>query len=115
MIKSASTVAEPEVEGQVAAHTEKKPQKQPRYNVVLWDDPNHTFEYVIRMVQELFRQDLGRAKEMAVEVDSSGRVICLTTTLEHAELKRDQIRAYGRDPWATKSTGSMSATIEPAR
>ncbi len=115
MIKSASAVAEPEVEEQVAARAKQKPKKQPRYNVVLWDDPNHTFEYVIRMVQELFRHDLNRAREMANEVDSSGRVICLTTTLEHAELKRDQIRAYGRDPWASQSTGSMSATIEPTR
>ena len=34
---------------------------------------------------------------MAKTVDTEGRVIVLTTTKEHAELKRDQILAYGKD------------------
>jgi ATP-dependent Clp protease adaptor protein ClpS len=37
-----------------------------------------------------------------------------TTTLERAELKRDQIRAFGPDKYSNNSKGSMSATIEPA-
>lgn len=115
MTKSAGAVAEPEVEEQVDRQREVKRKKQPRYHVVLWDDPNHTYDYVIRMMQELFRHELGRARQMASEVDNSGRVICLTTTLEHAELKRDQVRAYGRDPLSASSTGSMTASIEPAR
>ncbi|GAB5404178.1 MAG: ATP-dependent Clp protease adaptor ClpS [Aureliella sp.] len=114
MIKSAGAVAEPEVEEQVERQR-AKPKKQPRYHVVLWDDPNHTFDYVIRMMQELFRHELGKARQIADEVDSSGKAICMTTTLEHAELKRDQIKAYGRDPMASHSKGSMSASIEPAR
>jgi hypothetical protein len=39
----------------------------------------------------------------------------LTTTLEHAELKRDQIRAYGgKTILGSQSVGSMYATIEPS-
>ena len=34
--------------------------------------------------------------------------------LLRAELKRDQIHAFGADPWITRCQGSMSATIEPA-
>ncbi|HBE71927.1 MAG TPA: Clp protease ClpS [Planctomycetaceae bacterium] len=113
MIKSAGAVADPITEDEVDPRQKSKPKKQPRYNVVLWDDPNHTFDYVIRMMQELFRHELGQARKMADEVDTAGRVICLTTTLEHAELKRDQIRAYGRDPMASHSKGSMFATVEP--
>jgi ATP-dependent Clp protease adaptor protein ClpS len=37
----------------------------------------------------------------------------LTTTKEHAELKRDQIHAYGRDGLIERCKGSMWATIEP--
>jgi ATP-dependent Clp protease adaptor protein ClpS len=37
----------------------------------------------------------------------------LTTTREHAELKRDQIRAYGKDGLVNESKGSMYASIEP--
>jgi ATP-dependent Clp protease adaptor protein ClpS len=51
---------------------------------------------------------------MAVEVDTTGRVIVATTHLEHAELKRDQIQAFGPDPFIPRCEGSMSAIIEPA-
>jgi ATP-dependent Clp protease adaptor protein ClpS len=52
---------------------------------------------------------------MAKEVDTTGRVIVLTTAKEHAELKRDQIHAYGADPYSSRPcAGSMSAIIEPA-
>jgi ATP-dependent Clp protease adaptor protein ClpS len=51
---------------------------------------------------------------MAKEVDESGRVIVLTTHKELAELKRDQIHAWGPDKQIATCKGSMSATIEPA-
>ena len=37
-----------------------------------------------------------------------------TTSLERAELKRDQISAFGRDWRIPRCEGSMTATIEPA-
>ncbi|MGQ9503922.1 MAG: ATP-dependent Clp protease adaptor ClpS [Thermogutta sp.] len=86
----------------------------PRYNVVLWDDDDHTYEYVIRMLMQLFGHPFEKAYQMAKEVDLSGRCIVLTTTKEHAELKRDQIHAFGRDPLIDECRGSMTATIEPA-
>ena len=89
-----------------------RPKRQPRYHVILWDDDDHTYEYVIRMLQDLFGHPPPRGYQLAKEVDSSGRVICLTTTLEHAELKRDQIHAFGPDKLIARCQGSMSATIE---
>jgi len=89
--------------------------KQPwLWNVVLLDDQHHTYEYVIRMVQQLFGHTLDRAFGVALKVDKDGRAICLTTHKEHAELKRDQIHAFGRDPLMMESRGSMSAILEPA-
>ena len=87
--------------------------KQPRYHVILWDDDEHSYDYVIRMMQELFGPSYQRGYELATEVDSAGRTICLTTTMEHAELKRDQIHAFGRDWRIPRCQGSMSATLEP--
>jgi ATP-dependent Clp protease adaptor protein ClpS len=83
--------------------------------VILWDDPEHTYGYVIDMMRELFHMTETAGRKLAEEVDKTGRAICLTTTLEHAELKRDQIKAYGADPGSMKSKGSMSASIEAAR
>lgn len=95
----------------------KKPQSKlpPRYNVVLWDDPIHTYDYVIEMMQRLFHHSAIQALKIAEEVDKSGRAICFTTSKEVAELKRDQIQAYGSDPMSSHpNNGSMSASIEPA-
>jgi ATP-dependent Clp protease adaptor protein ClpS len=36
-----------------------------------------------------------------------------TTSLERAELKRDQIHAFGKDALIASCKGSMSASIEP--
>jgi ATP-dependent Clp protease adaptor protein ClpS len=86
--------------------------RQPRYNVLLWDSDDHTFEYVVKMLRELFGHEGEQCKVIAKDVDAEGRAIVLTTTLEHAELKRDQIHAYGRDH-LEGSKGSMWSTIEP--
>jgi len=89
-----------------------KPKRQPRYHVILWNDDDHTYDYVIRMMKELFGHPPERGQQIAAEVDSKGKAICLTTTLEHAELKRDQIHAYGKDRLLARSQGSMSASIQ---
>jgi ATP-dependent Clp protease adaptor protein ClpS len=91
----------------------RRPKRQPRYNVILWDDDDHSYDYVIRMMKELFGHSYEKGYLMACEVDRSGRTICLTTTMEHAELKRDQVHAFGRDRLIASSAGSMSCTIEP--
>lgn len=106
-------VAAPVKEQQSKAQS-PKPKKQPRYNVILWDDQHHTVEYVVRMMKEVFRMQETQGLKIAEEVDTSGRAICLTTTKEHAELKRDQIHAYGSDPNSAsgRSKGSMWASIE---
>jgi len=90
-----------------------KPKRQPRYTVILWDDNDHSYEYVILMLRALFGHDRPRGMQLATEVDTRGKVIVLTTTREHAELKRDQIHAFGKDDMVASCAGSMSATIEP--
>ena len=86
----------------------------PPYNVVLLDDYDHSYEYVILMLKKIFGHSLQKAYEMAAKVDAAGRVIVMTTNLELAELKRDQIQAFGPDPLIPRCKGSMSATVEPA-
>jgi ATP-dependent Clp protease adaptor protein ClpS len=97
-----------------AADKKKKPKRQPPYNVVLWNDDDHTYNYVINMMQKLFGYPIEKGMQIATNVDTQGRVIVLTTTREHAELKRDQIHAYGKDDLIAGCKGSMSASIEPA-
>jgi ATP-dependent Clp protease adaptor protein ClpS len=105
-------VAEPKAK--TAPSTRPKPKHLPPYNVVLLDDDEHSYDYVIEMLGVIFTYEPERAYQLAKEVDESGRVIVLTTHLERAELKRDQILAYGADARMAKSTGSMRAIVEPA-
>ena len=103
-----------ETESETATETISRPRMAPLWHVVLLDDDDHTYDYVIEMLMKLFSHDLDKAFQMACEVDKSGRVIVETTTLERAELKRDQIHAYGVDWRLERCAGSMSAELEPA-
>ena len=86
----------------------------PPWNVVLLNDEEHTYDYVIRMLGEIFGHAQTKAYQMARTVDKEGRVIVLTTHKELAELKREQIESYGTDVMVATCKGSMSAVIEPA-
>ena len=81
--------------------------------MILWDDNDHSYEYVIEMMRAVFGHNIEKGFQIAKEVDSRGRAVCLTTTKEHAELKRDQIHSYGKDSLIARCAGSMTASIEP--
>lgn len=88
--------------------------KQPPYHVVVLNDDDHSFEYVIEMLGKLFGHSAFTAERMAWMIHTRGRCIVLTTHKEHAELKRDQVLGYGPDPRLPRSTGPLDCVIEPA-
>jgi ATP-dependent Clp protease adaptor protein ClpS len=104
-----STVIAPDIE------TIDRDELIPVYHVVLLDDDDHTYDYVIEMLQKLFVFSQEQAYRHAVEVDTHGRTILLTCALPEAEFARDQVHGFGPDPRMARSKGSMSAVIEPAR
>jgi ATP-dependent Clp protease adaptor protein ClpS len=85
----------------------------PLYRVVLLDDDDHTYDYVIEMLQKIFIFSLEQAYRHAEEVDRCGRTVLITCELAQAEFARDQILGYGPDRRLARSRGSMSAIIEP--
>jgi len=86
----------------------------PLYRVVLLDDDDHTYDYVIEMLQKIFIFSMDQAYRHAEEVDTAGRTVLMTCELLEAEFARDQIHAYGPDWRLPRSKGSMSAVVEPA-
>jgi len=86
----------------------------PLYRVVLLDDNDHTYDYVIEMLQKIFIFSLDQAYRHAEEVDRCGRTVLITCELKEAEFARDQIHSYGPDWRLQRSRGSMSAVVEPA-
>jgi ATP-dependent Clp protease adaptor protein ClpS len=91
-----------------------KPQRQPNYHVIIWNDEEHTYEYVIELLMKLFAHPFETAFQITHEVDHVGRGIAYTCHMELAELKRDQIHAYGADWRMANSRGPIRATIEEA-
>lgn len=99
------------------AHTRqqnKPPRRQPNYHVIIWNDDEHTYEYVIELLMKLFAHPFEKAFQITHEVDHSGKGIAYTCHMELAELKRDMVLGYGADWRMSTSTGSIRATIEPA-
>jgi ATP-dependent Clp protease adaptor protein ClpS len=103
-----TTLPEADVEQQ------QQTRRQPPYHVILLNDDDHSYEYVIEMLKDLFAHPVEKGYQLAKLVDTTGRAVVCTTSLERAELKRDQIHAYGPDPRIPRCAGSMSAVIEPA-
>ena len=84
------------------------------YHVIILNDDEHTFEYVIEMLQAVFGFPYATAMAHTMEADATGSSIVWTCALEEAERKRDLIHAYGPDWRMPNSRGSVAALVEPA-
>lgn len=87
---------------------------QPLYHVILLNDEDHTYDYVVEMLCKVFGMSETNAFSHAVEVDTRGVTIVITCELEKAEQKRDLIHVFGPDWRLPRSLGSMAAVVEPA-
>jgi Zn-dependent protease/ATP-dependent Clp protease adapter protein ClpS len=83
--------------------------------VVLINDNDHSFDYVVRMLKELFGFPAAFGARLARKVDADGRVVVTTTNRERAEAMRDRILAYGPDPRIQHCKNSMAAIVETAK
>src|ERR1700685_3866011 len=109
---SQSPVSAPRV--RPAAKNAEREEHGRLYHVVLLDDDEHTYDYVIEMLQKLFVLPAEAALQHAVEVDTTGRTIVITCEKPQEEFARDQSHAYVADPRMPKSKGPMSAVLVPA-
>jgi ATP-dependent Clp protease adaptor protein ClpS len=116
--ESDSAVAEPVVTTQTApkskTQSETRSKRLPPYNVVILNDEEHTFDYVIELLAKLFAHPLQTAIELTWRIHLTGKAVVYTTHKEKAELKRDQVLSYGPDPRMSISKGPLGCYIEPA-
>jgi ATP-dependent Clp protease adaptor protein ClpS len=104
----------PDIQVGIRHKKQDKPEKEPRFHVILWNDDVHTFEYVIIMLNVLFGYPVEKGFQLAKEVHTRGRAIVFTSSLEQSEIKRDQILGFGPDILLAESKGSIIATLEKA-
>jgi ATP-dependent Clp protease adaptor protein ClpS len=104
---TATTTATPEA-------AKPKTKTLPPWNVVLVDDDQHTYDYVIEMLINLCGHTLDAGFKLARRVDQQGRAVVFTAHRELAELKREQIIGFGHDPRIASCQGPMTAILEAA-
>lgn len=90
------------------------PEHDRLWRLVLLDDDDHTYEYVIEMLGRVFGYGPEKSFALARIVDTQGRVTLMTAGREACEEKQTQVHAYGADPRLPQSRGSMSAILEEA-
>ena len=98
--------------------TQKSPPRTehaPNFHVIIWNDEEHSFEYVIEMLIKLFNHSAAQAYDITYRVHHEGKAIATTCHRELAELRREQITTYGPDfTVAEAQPVSMRATLEEA-
>lgn len=105
---AATAVAEPEVKRKT------KPHRNPRYAVVVENDEDHTFSYLVDVLRAVCAHTKEDAERLTDKIDKTGRAAVWTGPLEVAELKRDQIREFGPDTYNKPPvTEPLQVTIEP--
>ncbi len=91
-----------------------KPKRLPPYAVILENDDDHTYEYVMEMLQRVFGKTLEEAFVLTKQVDEEDEALVWSGQKEVAELKRDQVRGYGPDLYARKPVKyPLGVRIEP--
>ena len=86
----------------------------PRYHLILLDDNDHTYAYVIAMLGRIFGYGQEKAFALARVVDTQGRAIVETAGHDQVSRHQQRIHAHGPDPRLERCKGSMSAVVEKA-
>ncbi len=84
------------------------------FKVVLYNDEDHTYEYVVEMITKCCDLSKDQAFRCTVEVDLTGRSIVHFGSNEKCKLVRNKINSFGADHRMLKSSGSMNSEVETA-
>jgi ATP-dependent Clp protease adaptor protein ClpS len=92
----------------------QKPKRLPPHAVVLFNDEQHTFAYVIETLMKVFGYSQEKSYQLTLQIHNAGRGIVWSGAKEVAELKCEQIRSAGPDFYAEKKVDfPLRATVEP--
>lgn len=108
------TTAPRTAEPRIAPIEESATEFAKQYHLVLLDDDQHTYAYVIEMLGAIFGYGTEKAFALASMVDSTGRAVLETAGLEVVTGHQQAVHRYGADPRIPTSKGSMTAIVEEA-
>jgi ATP-dependent Clp protease adaptor protein ClpS len=86
----------------------------PLFHLILLDDNDHTYEYVVDLLGHVLGYAPPKAYALACVVDSEGRAIVETAAKDRVLVHQQRIHTFGADPRIPRCAGSMSAIVEEA-
>lgn len=99
-------------EGDSEAATETLTQTELSYKIVLFNDEEHTYDYVVELLTRICKLSRENAFRCAVEVDMTGRTIVYYGSRPECERVCSQILKYGPDHRLPHSMTSMNAEVQ---
>lgn len=99
-------------EGDTEAATETLTQTELSYKIVLFNDEEHTYDYVVELLTRICKLSRENAFRCAVEVDMTGRTIVYYGSRPECERVCSQILQYGPDHRLPHSMTSMNAEVQ---
>lgn len=97
---SDAAVMEPPVREVESESDKPKTKRQKPWAVIVLNDEDHTFAYVMELFQKVFFYDELKCFILADMINTQGRAIVWSGSREVAELKRDQLKGGGKDFYA---------------
>lgn len=94
--------------------TETRTRRQPPYAVILHNDDSNSMDFVVMVLRKVFGYTVEKCVELMLEAHEKGRAAVWVGALEVAELKADQIRSFGADPFVKKGGHPLGVSVEPA-
>ena len=92
----------------------EQPKTQPPYAVIVFNDNEHTFQYVVETFTKVFGYPMEKSYILASQIHHQGKGIVWSGVREVAELKLDQLRSAGRDFNGIRAVESpLRAIVEP--
>ncbi len=100
-------------EGRPNPDDRHKPDKPPRYAVVLHNDPFNSMEFVALVLMKVFGYDTNRCIRLMLVAHRRGKAHVWTGLKEPAELKAEQVRGCGADRETDERAKPLKVTVEP--
>lgn len=99
-----------ETEGDTETETESRAERSCK--VILFNDEEHTYDYVVEMLSHACGLTREKAFRCAVEVDLTGRTIVFYGSRSACAGVVSKVRAYGPDHRLPQSMSSMNAELQ---